>query len=357
MGRRVPVIVVTGYLGAGKTTLLNRLLLRPGGRVGVIVNDFGAVNVDAGLIIGQVDQVGSIAGGCLCCLDDVSGLDDALARLTHPRLALDAVVIEASGIAEPGALARLIRYSGVEAVRPGGVVDVVDAANYFATVDDAGSAPPVRFTVASLVVINKCDLLDTAVRDDVLARIEARIRQANPATYVVRTTRGQIDPAPLFDVATPHDPEDQLPIAALQRRQHHEHMARHDSGQTPGRDPSGDTFDHAHAASVTVEVPGPVEPAAILELLENPPRGAYRIKGTICVDVGRSRRGYVVQVVGRHPFVARTPQAPPVSQVVGIGVDLDVDATRKRLATAVAPAGRSSVRGLQRLEQARRLSE
>jgi hypothetical protein len=108
---------------------------------------------------------------------------------------------------------------------------------------------------------------------------------------------------------------------------------------------------------VTVEAHDPVEPAAVLEVMENPPRGAYRIKGAICVDVGRSRRGYVVQVVGRHHYVARTPQAPPISQLVGIGVDLDVDATQERLSAAVAPAGRSSLRGLQRLERACRLSE
>lgn len=348
MGRRVPVIALTGYLGAGKTTLLNQLLLRPGGRVGVVVNDFGAVNVDAGLITGQVDQVGSIAGGCLCCLDDVSGLDDALERLTHPRLALDAVVVEASGIAEPTTLAQLIRYSGVEAVRPGGLVDVVDAANYLDTLDDGIGATPARFAVASLVVINKCDLLDAEVRDDVLARIEARVRRSNPAAYVIRTARGQIDPALFFDVATPDDPEDELPIPALLRQQRHEHAGSHD--------PEHRHVDHARVGSVTVEVPGPIEPATVVELLENPPGDAYRIKGTICVDAGRSRRGYVVQVVGRHAHVERTAAAPATSRLVAIGVRLDAEHVRERLRQTLTPAGRSSLRGLQRLERRRRLS-
>ncbi len=110
---RLPVIAVTGALGAGKTTVMNHLLRRAGGRIGVVVNDFGAINVDAALVTGQVDEVAAISGGCLCCLPDSGGLDDALAKLARPRLRLDAVLVEASGVADPVALARLIRFSGV----------------------------------------------------------------------------------------------------------------------------------------------------------------------------------------------------------------------------------------------------
>jgi G3E family GTPase len=132
---RVPVVAVTGYLGAGKTFLLNHLLRAPGARIGVVVNDFGALNVDAALVSGQVDEAAGISGGCLCCLPDAGGLDDALEKLSHPRLRLDAIVVEASGAADPVALARLIRFSGVERVRRGGVVEVIDAVEHFRTVD------------------------------------------------------------------------------------------------------------------------------------------------------------------------------------------------------------------------------
>lgn len=99
----VPVIALTGYLGAGKTTVLNHLLRAPGARLGVVVNDFGDIGVDAALVSGQVDEPASVAGGCLCCLPDAGALVPALERLTRPRLGLDAVIIEASGIAEPPA--------------------------------------------------------------------------------------------------------------------------------------------------------------------------------------------------------------------------------------------------------------
>lgn len=341
MGRRVPVIALTGHLGAGKTTMLNRLLLRPGSRIGVVVNDFGAVNIDAGLIVGQVDGVHSIAGGCLCHLDDAGDFDDALDRLSRPRLALDAIVVEASGIAEPLALARMIRFSGAEHVRPGGLVEVVDAVHYFETVDGGGT-PPLRFAAATLVVINKCDLLPSHTREEVLLRIEGRVRESNPSVHLVRTSRGAIDPALVFDVASTQDPEDELPIAAL-LREHRDHGHDHDH--------------HLEASSVVVDSSGPVDPSALVDLLEHPPPSAYRIKGTVAVDTGRRRRGYVAHVVGRHAHVARDRHDPPTSRLVAIGVDLDPDAVRTRLAQALAPAGRASVRGLQRLERVCRLSE
>ncbi len=128
--------------------MLNFLLRRPGARVGVIVNDFGAVNIHAGLVSGQIDEPTSIAGDCICCLPDAGGLNDALAKLTHPRLGLDVVFVEASGLAEPTTLARLVRLSPVERVRPGGVIEIVDAGEYFATLDNGLGPAPLRFEAA-----------------------------------------------------------------------------------------------------------------------------------------------------------------------------------------------------------------
>ena len=84
--RAIPVIGLTGYLGAGKTSLLNHVLRSPEARIGVIINDFGELNVDAMLVTGQVDEPASIAGGCICCLPDDAGIDDALTKLADPKL-------------------------------------------------------------------------------------------------------------------------------------------------------------------------------------------------------------------------------------------------------------------------------
>jgi len=338
--RRIPVIALTGFLGAGKTTLLNHVLSQPGARVGVVVNDFGDINVDATLVTGQVDEAASIAGGCLCCLADDAPLDEALEKLTRPRLGVDAVIVEASGVADPTAMERLIRFSGSGRVRPGGIVDVIDAVEYFSTVD-TGDAVPARFAAASLVVINKCDRLPEDGREQALARIERRVREGNPSAHVIRTSGGRVDPALLFDTARQESPAVQLTFAdAL-----HETGPRHD---------------HQHAAAVTARSATPVDPALLVDLLEDPPPGAYRIKGRVTVESGRGTRGYVVNVVGRSVHVASAgpgrDRGDGASELVAVGLHLDADEARRRLEKALAPAGTASADGQRRLQRYRRFS-
>ena len=334
---RIPVVALTGHLGAGKTTLLNHVLRQPGARVGVVINDFGDINVDAALVTGQVDEPASIAGGCLCCLVDDDMLDQALEKLTQPRLGVDVVIVEASGVAEPGALATMIRFSGAERVRPGGVVDVLDAVEYFSTVD-TGGAVPARFAAASLVVINKCDRLPEADRERTLARIEQRVRQGNPSVHIVRASGGRIDPALLFDIACAEDPPGQLPFAAVLRE-------------------TGPHHGHQHAAAATVRCPGPVEPGLLIDLLEDPPPGAYRIKGRVAVESGRGMRGYVVNLVGRSIHIASGAAVSGHCELVAVGLHLDVDSARRRLEHALQPTGIASAAGYRRLQHHRRLSQ
>lgn len=331
---RVPVVALTGHLGAGKTTLLNHLLRAPGARVGVVVNDFGALNVDAGLVMGQVDEAAAISGGCVCCLPDAGGLDEALERLSDPRLRLDAIVVEASGVADPIALARLIRFSGAERIRPGGIVEVIDAVEHFDTVD-TWQDPPARYAAATLVVVGKAELLPPGDREARLARIRERIRSRNPRAPVVAVREGRIDPALVFDVAAKDEPPDELPIAALLREQAAPH-------------------EHAHSASVALT--GPVEPAALVDLLEDPPHGAYRMKGRVRVRGPRGEQGFLVNLVGSAIHVARHPVAEQ-GELVAIGVDLDEADARARLEAVAREAEGTDARGLRRLQRYRRLSD
>jgi G3E family GTPase len=341
--RQVPVIALTGHLGAGKTTVLNRLLRAPGARLGVVINDFGTLDIDAGLAVGQIYEAAMISGGCVCCLPDAGGLDDALQKLTQPRLRLDAVIVEASGVADPSALAQLIRYSGVDRVRPGGVVDVIDAVEHFTTID-LGRLAPARYSTASLIVINKTDRLPPAERDTVVARIIDRIRERNPEARIVETSHGRIDPALVFDAAQDPGPDDELSFAGL--------LDAHTDADT-------DAHPHAHADADAVTVPtgDPVDPGRMVDLLENPPDGVYRLKGSVTVgSPGRERR-YVVNVVGRHVHVAAHPVRTGSDGLVAIGMHLDTAMVRARLERALLPAtGSPSGDGLRRLTRLRRLS-
>lgn len=334
----IPVIALTGYLGAGKTSLLNHVLRAPGARIGVVINDFGELNVDAALVAGQVDEPASIAGGCICCLPDDGGLDDALATLADPRLGLDAIIVEASGLADPVAVARLIRFSAVERIRAGGVIDVIDAPRYFDTVDRDGT-PPARYGAASLVVINKVDQLPEPDRAATVDRIERRVRERNPDTFIVTSTGARIDPALLYDVAEVAEDTGQLSFRELL-------LANHENDH-----------DHPHASSVTVTSDGCVDPGAVLDFLERPPAGVYRVKGTIAIRYRAGVRTYVVNVVGTSIHVAAALPKTRANTLVAIGTQFDVDAARAQAAAAMMPVDQQvGSSGIRRLQRYRRLS-
>jgi G3E family GTPase len=334
----IPVIALTGYLGAGKTTLLNHVLRAPGARIGVVINDFGTVNVDAGLVMGQVDEPVSIAGGCICHLPEDGGLDEALEKLANPKLALDAIIIEASGVAEPAAVSRIIRFSGVARIRHGGVVDVIDAVEHFDTVDTT-AAPPARYGAASLVVVNKLDRIAEDARDDALRRIEARVRERNSDAHVVGAVAGRVDPRLLYDVTDDGGQSGQMSFRELL------------VDAAVGAD--DEHHDHVHAESVTVVGDGAVDPGPLIDLLERPPQGVYRMKGIVAV----STRHYLVNVVGTSVHVTTAPAGARASHLVAIGTRLDSEEVRARLNEALRPCSQKvAAAGMRRLQWLRRLS-
>jgi G3E family GTPase len=319
--RAVPVICLTGYLGAGKTSLLNHVLRTPGARIGVIVNDFGELNVDAMLVSGQVDEPASIAGGCICCLPDDGGIDEALLKLADPRLNLDAVIVETSGLADPVAVARIIGFSEVSGVRFGGLVDVINAATHFEIVD-VGEVVPARYGAASLVVVNKLDQVADSERTAMLERVKSRVRERNPRATVVGAVGGRIDPELLYDVAQERDEVGQLSLREL-------FVDTHD-------------HDHAHADSVSATSHGEIDPGALIDLLENPPRGVYRLKGTVVMRYGKGTPTFAVNLVGTAIDIETTPPGASPNCLVAIGMHLDTEAVRTRLDSVLAPSTESA---------------
>ncbi|WP_280401142.1 CobW family GTP-binding protein [Nocardia carnea] len=321
MAERIPVVIVAGFLGAGKTTLLNDLLHNHRGtRIGVVVNDFGAVNIDAMLVAGQVDAMVSVGSGCVCCAVDVTELDDLFTRLTDPRAGIDVIVVEASGLAEPRNLVRMVVGSENPRIRYGGLLEVVDAAEFSATRERHPELAS-HLRLADLVVLNKVDRLAPGELD----RLRAEIATITEGAPVYATTRGRIDPGLLFDPRDPAAPRpgEQLSLDELLFDHDHHH--------------DGDGHRHLHDeyTSTVFSSGTPVHPRRLVEFLEDPPPGLFRAKGFATFAVPGADR-FVVHLVGRAiTFEPVRGGRAPRTELVLIGTGLDTRAVLDRLGETV----------------------
>ncbi|WP_024514225.1 GTP-binding protein [Bradyrhizobium sp. Tv2a-2] len=198
----VPVLLVAGFLGAGKTTVVNHLLAHAEGRrIAAVVNDFGAINIDAELIAGASDGVVSLANGCICCTLE-GDLLRTLATLLRRDPSPEFIVIETSGVADPADIVRnlmdpvIFREAPLETV-----LCVVDATLPAARLSDALLKSQLR--AADVVALSKVDLVDAGAR----AALREAIRGIRPAAVVVDAVNGDVPTALLF----PADP-DRVPV-------------------------------------------------------------------------------------------------------------------------------------------------
>lgn len=339
-GPQIPVVVLAGFLGSGKTTLLNHLLRHSGGtRIGAIVNDFGSIEIDAMAIAGQVDSTVSLGNGCLCCAVDASELDVFLEKLTRPSARLDVIVIEASGLAEPQELVRMILASENPHIVYGGLVEVVDAAEFDATRDRHPEIDR-HLALADLVVLNKADRVSEAE----LGRVRRTLGGLCDGTAVIPASHGRVDPELFFDRKPKTETIGQLSFEDLYDG---EDGTEDDTG---GEDHPHDCHDghdcqgrhrraaHLHAAydSASFTAEEPMNPRRLMAFLDNRPDGLYRIKGYVHFGAADPRNRYAVHAVGRFLRFYPAPWArgaQRLTQLVLIGSGIDAEALRRELET------------------------
>jgi len=189
MSARIPVTVLTGFLGSGKTTLVNRILSENHGkRIAVIENEFGEVGVDHELVIGADEEIFETSNGCICCT--VRGdLIRILNQLRKRRDRFDSILIETTGLADPGPVAQtffieddLREYFSLDAI-----VTLVDAHHIEKELQDSPIALE-QIAFADVILLNKTDLVDAAA----LERIERRLRAISGTAKVIHSRNAEV---------------------------------------------------------------------------------------------------------------------------------------------------------------------
>jgi G3E family GTPase len=180
---RIPVTVLTGFLGSGKTTLLNRILTESHGqRIAVIENEFGDIGVDQDLVIDAEEEIFEMNNGCICCT--VRGdLIRILGNLITRRDKFDRIVLETTGLANPGPVAQTFFVD--EGIRKefalDGIVTLVDALHFDRQLEDSEETRT-QVAFADVIVLNKTDLVSAAQLD----AVELRVRSINALARIVR---------------------------------------------------------------------------------------------------------------------------------------------------------------------------
>jgi G3E family GTPase len=190
----VPILLVAGFLGAGKTTVVNHLLAHADGRrIAAVVNDFGAINIDAELVAGA-DGVVSLANGCICCSlegDLLRTLANLLRRTPRP----DCIVIETSGVADPADIVRNLMDPVIWRAAPLETVLCVVDATAPPALDDALLRAQIR--AADVIALSKVDLADST------APIRATLTAIKPQAVVIEAVQGRLP----MDLLFPADPD------------------------------------------------------------------------------------------------------------------------------------------------------
>ena len=292
-----PYTVIGGYLGAGKTTLIRHLLEHPEGqRLGLLINDFGAINIDAALISNANHNTVELTNGCICCsLSD--GFDEALSTLLDFNPRPDHVLVEASGVADVRTLAQYGHHPGLSL---SGIIVVIDSETICQQAEDryVGNTVLRHLLAADLILANKQDLISEQERKD----LGLWLSEKSPQSLIW----------PAQQAALP------IEIAlGVESRAQEQSMPQLDHAS------SEYAFAHPTFARWVWQMPYAVTRQALEGFLNHLPSSVIRLKGLIDSDQGVLE----IQVVGaRRTLRKRSDIQHEGQQLVAIGLNPHFDA-------------------------------
>lgn len=183
LSNKIPVTILTGFLGSGKTTLLNRILSeKHGKRIAVIENEYGEVGIDQALVINAEEEIFEMANGCICCT--VRGdLIRVLGNLMKRRDKFDYVVVETTGLADPGPVAQTFFMDDEisSEFSLDGIITLVDTYHINQQLGRSDESTE-QIAFADVVILNKTDL----IKDQELDKLELRLREMNKMAKFLR---------------------------------------------------------------------------------------------------------------------------------------------------------------------------
>ncbi|MEQ8675883.1 MAG: GTP-binding protein [Aggregatilineales bacterium] len=289
-----PLTILTGFLGAGKTTLLNRILHGDHGlKIAVMVNDFGAVNIDSQLVVDvDADDTVSLSNGCICCTIRGDFLEATL-KLLNRTDKPEYIVVETSGVSDPIDVA--LTFKHVPDVRIDSVLTVIDAEQILDIEQEHAVLAMNQIGMADIVILNKVDLIDETQRK----RVHKYIREISKDARILETVNANA-PLDLILNVGDYDFDRALSLQA-------EHVHVHDIGED-----EDETHDHDHNHALVFSTwswqsDDPLSFKALKRTVENLPTAIYRAKGIF--------------------YLAESPDLPAILQVVGKRAHLTISET------------------------------
>ena len=187
--KKVPVTILTGFLGSGKTTLLNRILSEEHGkRIAVIENEYGEVGIDQALVINAEEEIFEMANGCICCT--VRGdLIRVLGNLMKRRDKFDYVIVETTGLADPGPVAQTFFMDDEisSEFSLDGIITLVDTFHINQQLGRSDESTE-QIAFADVVILNKTDLVDNQELD----KLETRLSEMNKMAKFIRSEMANV---------------------------------------------------------------------------------------------------------------------------------------------------------------------